>query len=97
MAQLKVINSAFHVKLLLCETHTLFVYLDSNDYVLFSNAELVFQPESASQPACTNISIVDDGILETNENFLVILSCSDRAVTIASSISTVNIINNDRK
>lgn len=57
----------------------------------------MFQPVSVSQPVCVDILVADDGILENNENFLVLLSSSDRAVTITSSISNVNIINDDRK
>lgn len=52
---------------------------------------------SISQPVCADILVMNDGILENNESFLVILSSLDRAVTIATSISTVNIINDDSK
>ena len=79
-----------HTRYCLCLT-------GSNDYTPVSDAELVFQPISVSQPVCADILVVDDGILENNENFLVILDSSDRAVTIATSISTINIINDDRK
>ena len=50
-----------------------------------------------SQPVCADIPVEDDGILEDNENFLVILSTNDRAITITSSICNVDIINDDRK
>ena len=62
-----------------------------------SDAELVFQPISMSQPVCVDILIEDDGVLESDENFLVILSTTDRAVTITSSICNVDIINDDRE
>lgn len=57
--------------------------------------EITFQ--SASQEVCTNILITEDGILESQEDFSVILSSSDRAVVTTSSTSTVTIINDDRK
>ena len=57
----------------------------------------MFQPISMSQPVCADILVEDDGVLENNENFLVILSTNDRAVTITSSICNVDIINDDRK
>jgi hypothetical protein len=50
-----------------------------------------------SEPVCADVFVDDDGILENDENFLVILSTNDRAVTITTSISNVDILNDDRK
>ena len=55
-----------------------------------------FQPSSTSVPQCNEIQIVDDSVLESTENFQVILDTSDIAVEIDSSIATINILDNDR-
>ena len=70
------------------------MYTGSVDYAPVSSIALTFQ--STTDSPCSEIQIFEDGILEREEDFLVILSNSDRAV-VTNSISTVNIINDDRK
>ena len=58
---------------------------------------LVFQPNTAL--LCSNVSIMDDGILEDNETFSVFLETEDRGVVIPQAAGNANIIitDNDSK
>lgn len=67
------------------------------DFTTVSNRVVSFQPSSSSEPQCREIQIEDDNILESTENFQVILDTSDRAVEIESSTAAANILDNDRK
>lgn len=74
-------------------------HIGQDDFLVpFSNMEFIFQPETARlQPHCSNISIRDDNILESDESFSVTLSSSDSAVVTDPSTTTVTIINDDSK
>ena len=44
---------------------------------------------------CVNVSIVDDSILESDEQFEVLLETSEPMVTLSPSTAAVSIIDND--
>ena len=71
--------------------------IGQQDFMTVSNRAVSFQPSSASEPHCSEIQIIDDNILESTENFQVILNSSDRAVEIDPSTADINILDNDRK
>ena len=71
--------------------------IGQQDFMTVSNRIVSFQPSSASEPQCSEIQIIDDNILESTENFQVILDSSDRAVEIDPSTADINILDNDRK
>ena len=73
------------------------LYIDPGDYTSVSNMELIFRQASASEPLCNNIQLENDDILESDESFFVILSSSDRAVTLEPNNATVIINNDDSK
>jgi hypothetical protein len=73
------------------------VYVGQQDFTPVSNRVVSFQPSLASEPQCNEIQIEDDSILESTENFQVILDTSDRAVEIDSSTANISILDNDRK
>ena len=57
--------------------------------------ELIFRPAVVS--LCTNVSIVNDSVLESTEQFSVELSTTDFDVMLANSSASVIIIDDDRK
>ena len=57
--------------------------------------ELIFRPADVSQ--CVNLSIVDDPVLESTEQFSVVLGTSDSGVIFGNSSATVIIFDNDGK
>ena len=59
--------------------------------------ELRFRVASASQPQCADIQLIDDSILENDETFFVMLTSTDRAVTINPNAATVTINDDDGK
>ena len=67
-------------------------YAADDDYaVLGDNLRL----EQGSPRQCRNISIVDDRVLESNEDFSVILTTVDLSVVLSPNITTVLIMDND--
>ena len=44
---------------------------------------------------CVNVNIIDDGALEIDETFTVILTTSDSAVTLDTDVTTIIITDND--
>ena len=71
--------------------------IGQQDFMTVSSRTVSFQPSSASELQCSEIQIIDDNILESTENFQVILNSSDRAVEIDPSTADINILDNDRK
>ena len=65
----------------------------SGDFFDISDHELTFQSAAVSQ--CTEISIEDDTILESDEVFSVQLSTLDQDVFLTLSMATVTIEDND--
>ena len=57
--------------------------------------ELIFTP--AVVALCTNVSIVNDSVLESTEQFSVELSTTDFDVMLANGSATVTIFDDDRK
>ena len=57
--------------------------------------ELIFRPAVVS--LCTNVSIVNDSVLESTEQFSVELSTTDFDVMLANSSTTVIIFDDDSK
>ena len=57
--------------------------------------ELIFRPAVVS--LCTNVSIVNDSVLESTEQFSVELSTRDFDVMLANSSASVIIFDDDRK
>ena len=57
--------------------------------------ELIFSPAVVS--LCANVSIVDDSILESTEQFSVELSTTDFDVMLANTSASVIILDDDRK
>ena len=57
--------------------------------------ELIFRPAVVS--LCTNVSIVNDSVLESTEQFSVELSTRDFDVMLANSSASVIIVDDDRK
>ena len=45
---------------------------------------------------CYNISIISDGIVETNETFVVVLSSSDSGVILQNNMSEVTIVDSSK-
>ena len=68
-----------------------------DDFVAVINMPLVFSPSGADSPQCGVVLIEDDSVLESTENFLVILTVDDRAVSLSSTVATISILDNDRK
>ena len=62
-----------------------------------SNVGLTFQPRSADVPQCDILQLINDDILESDENFRIILSTSDSAVVINPDTTLVTINNDDCK
>ena len=57
--------------------------------------ELIFSPAVVS--LCANVSIVNDSVLESTEQFSVELSTTDFEVMLANSSASVIILDDDRK
>lgn len=75
-----------------------FVTADPNDFtVTRRNREFTFTPYNADQDFCTNISIVDDNVLESMETFNIALSSDDACITFREEVNTIEILDNDSK
>ena len=61
------------------------------------NGQLLFQPETANQPQCADISIIGDEILEVNEFFSVMLVSGSVRIDLSQPVTTVTILDNDSK
>lgn len=100
-AQSKTCNRLFwqHLVIKLCLAHLILFVMStgSDDYTSVTNAELVFNPNFASQSVCDDLQVREDGAYEADETIIVILSTSDRAVILNPAVSTINIRNDDRK
>ena len=75
------------------------MHVAESDYeATTSNSELIFTCDQRV-PYLMNISIEmeDDSLTEQDETFSVMLTTGDEAVSLAPSIATVNIIDNDSK
>ncbi len=59
-----------------------------------TNLQLIFQSQQPV-PACVNITILDDDVLEDIEEFTVVLSSNDSAVVITRNTTTIFIPNAD--
>ena len=57
--------------------------------------ELIFRPAVVSQ--CINVSIVDDSVLESTEEFTVELSTTDLDVMLVNSSASVILLDDDGK
>ena len=57
--------------------------------------ELTFRPAVVSQ--CINVSIVDDSVLESTEEFTVELSTTDLDVILVNSSASVILLDDDGK
>ena len=57
--------------------------------------EVIFQPGTTT--VCINISILPDGILESNETLTAVLITSDPDVNLGLNTTTISIQNNDSK
>ena len=57
--------------------------------------ELTFRPAVVSQ--CINVSIVDDSLLESTEEFSMELSTTDLDVMLVNSLASVIIVDDDGK
>lgn len=55
----------------------------------------LFQPETANQLQCTNITIINDMVLEVDEVFFVVLSSSEPRIIINPNTSIVTILDDD--
>lgn len=55
----------------------------------------LFQPETANQLQCTNITIINDMVLEVDEVFFVVLSSSEPRIIINPNTSVVTILDDD--
>jgi len=58
-------------------------------------ALLLFQPETANQLQCTNITIINDMVLEVDEVFFVVLSSSEPRIIVNPNTSIVTILDDD--
>lgn len=84
-----------------CQWHNftvcLFICVAQEDYIPIESA-LSFTQQTSSQQ-CTNVSIVDDIILENTEQFFVSLASINPSVPVVVStpVATVNIVDDDSK
>ena len=60
-----------------------------------TTSSLLFTPTNSGDPQCTDISIVDDTILENDEVFSVELSTNDLDVDFETASAMVTISDND--
>lgn len=55
----------------------------------------LFQPETANQLQCTNITIINDMVLEVDEVFFVVLSSNEPRIIVNPNTSVVTILDDD--
>ena len=71
-------------------------YTENADYTNISTSLTYLPSLETNQTICVNITILEDGILEDNEEFSVVLSSIDVTVlAVFPRIATVSIIDND--
>ena len=68
--------------------------LSDEDFHSFITNLMYYNSLDLNQTLCVNISIIDDKVLESNEDFSVFLVSADNSVTTGSP-STVSITDND--
>ena len=73
------------------------MHTDQEDFTSVVNMEFIFLPVLGDNPQCGNITTEADDILENTENFQVILSTSDTAVTANPRTAAISILDDDRK
>ena len=77
-------------------TQLYFPYTDGEDYSTNGGLFTVILPQGQSS-VCFNIPIIDDGIPESTETFLIFLNNVNPGVDSSASTSTVQIIDDDGK
>ena len=65
------------------------------DFIPQFSVQLQFGPLESE--FCVNVSIIDDSILESDEQFEVLMETSEAVVTLNPSTAAVSIIDNDSK
>ena len=73
-----------------------FISTAQTDFELNSmTAQRTFQPETANQSQCINITISRDVILEDDESFFVVLDSSEPRIILNPNTSVVTILDNN--
>ena len=73
-----------------------FISTAQTDFELNSmTAQCTFQPETANQSQCINITISRDVILEDDESFFVVLNSSEPRIILNPNTSVVTILDNN--
>jgi len=76
-------------------TSATFTATATDDYIHTSNDITFNSGSAAASTGCTNISIIDDNALESNQTFTVTLTTSDPDVILGSNVTTITIVDND--
>jgi hypothetical protein len=66
-----------------------------DDYITISEAVTFSAGSQDGDIECVDIFIVDDGALERNETFTLILTTSDPDVMLGNNVTTITIIDNE--